>query len=70
METVNFIDFFFCFFFSKNIRSRSSRPDVFYKKRAFENFSKFTRKHMCQSVFFDKVAGLRPLEHLWWLFLS
>ena len=36
METVNFIDFFSVFFFfSKNIRSRSSRPDVFYKKRAF-----------------------------------
>ena len=25
-----------------------------------ENFEKFTRKQLCQSLFFDKVAGLRP----------
>ena len=24
------------------------------------NFAKFTGKHLCQSVFFNKVAGLRP----------
>ena len=24
------------------------------------NFVKFTGKHLCQSLFFDKVAGLRP----------
>ena len=25
-----------------------------------ENFAKFTGKHLCQSLFFNKVAGLRP----------
>ena len=26
----------------------------------FRNFAKFTGKHLCQSLFFNKVAGLRP----------
>ena len=37
----------------------SSRPEVFYKKGVLRNFAKFTRKHLCQSLFFNKVAGLR-----------
>ena len=28
-------------------------------KNVLKNFSKFTGKHLCQSLFFDKVAGLR-----------
>ena len=33
------------------------------EKGALRTFSKFTGKHPCQSLFFNKVAGLRP-EHL------
>ena len=33
---------------------------VFYKKGVLENFTKFTEKLLCQSLFFNKVAGLRP----------
>ena len=40
--------------------NRSSRPEVFCKKGVLRNFTKFTGKHLCQSVFFNKVAGLRP----------
>ena len=29
------------------------------KKGAHRNFTKFTGKHLCQSLFFNKVAGLR-----------
>ena len=29
------------------------------KKVALENFTKFTGKHLCQSLFFNKIAGLR-----------
>ena len=29
-------------------------------KKCFRNFAKFTGKHMCKSLFFNKVAGLRP----------
>ena len=35
-------------------------PEVFYKKGVLKNFTKFTGKHLCQSLFFNKVAGLRP----------
>ena len=30
---------------------RSSRPEVFYKKVALNNFEKFTGKHLCRSLF-------------------
>ena len=36
---------------------RSSRPEVFCKKGALRNFAKFTEKHLCQSIFFNKVVG-------------
>ena len=32
------------------------------KKRCFKNFAKFTGKHLCQSLFFNKEAFT---EHLW-----
>ena len=43
-----------------NTINRSSRTEVFCKKAVLRNFTKFTRKHLCQSLFFNKVAGLRP----------
>ena len=43
-------------------------PDVLYKKGALENFAKSTRKHLCQSLFFNKVRCL-SLEHISHLFL-
>ena len=36
---------------------RSSRLEVFCKKGVLKNFAKFTGKHLCQSLFFNKVAG-------------
>ena len=45
----------------KNMRThRSSHPEVFCKKGVLRNFTKFTGKHPCQSLFFNKVAGQRP----------
>ena len=35
---------------------RSSRPNVFNKKVMLKNFAKFTGKHLCQNLFFNKVA--------------
>ena len=35
-------------------------PEVFYKKGVLKNFTKFTGKHLFQSLFFNKVAELRP----------
>ena len=34
-------------------------PEVFYKKDALRNYAKFTGKHLCQSLFLNKVVGLR-----------
>ena len=39
---------------------RSSRPEVFCKKGALRNFAKFTEKHLCRSLVFNKIAGLSP----------
>ena len=39
-------------------RSRHRRCSV--RKGVFRNFAKFTGKHLCQSLFLNKVAGLRP----------
>ena len=45
---------------------RSSLPKVFCKKAVLKNFAKFTGIHLCQSLFFNKVAnlGLRPATSL------
>ena len=39
---------------------RTSHQRYFVRKGVFRNFTKFTGKHLCQSLFFNKVAGLRP----------
>ena len=36
---------------------RSSRPEMLCKKAVLRVFLKFTRKHLCQSLFIAKVAG-------------
>ena len=38
---------------------RSSRLEVFCEKGVLRIFAKFTRKHLCQSLFFNKVEGVR-----------
>ena len=48
--------------------STSSLPEVFCKKGGLKNFAKFIKKQLCQSLFFNKVAGVRPvilLKRLW-----
>ena len=42
---------------------RQKQPlEVFYKKGVLKNFAKFTEKHLRQSLFFNKVAGLQFCE--------
>ena len=43
---------------------RSSCPEVFCKKGALRDFAKFTGKHLCQSLFFNKFLKKR----LWHMF--
>ena len=40
---------------------RSSCPEVFCKRGILRNFTKFTGIHPRQSLFFNKVTGLRPV---------
>ena len=40
--------------------NRSRRQEVFCKKGSLKNFAKLTVKHLCQSLLFQKVSGLRP----------
>ena len=53
------------------MKVRSSHQRCSVKKGVLRNFAKFTGKHLCQSLFFNKVAGLRPkaytffTEHPW-----
>ena len=37
---------------------------MFWKKGVLRNSTKMTGKHLCQSLFFNKVAGLRPANLL------
>ena len=70
--------------FKKPSLFRSSRPEVLCEKGVLRNIAKFTGRHLCQSLLFDKketlgqvfpvnfVKFLRTpflIEHLWWLFL-
>ena len=48
------------YFLLSQFFTRSSRPEVFCKKGVLRNFTKFTGKHLCQRLFFNNVAGLRP----------
>ena len=42
------------------INYRSSHQSCSVKIGVLRSFTKFTGKHMCQSLFFNNVAGLRP----------
>ena len=43
--------------FSKLSVFRDSLQEVFCKKSVSETFAKFTEKRLCQSLYFNKVAG-------------
>ena len=48
---------------AKPVTCRSSRPEVFCRKGVLRNFTKFTGKHLCHSLFFNKVAVIK--KRLW-----
>ena len=41
-------------------KGRSSRPEMLCKNGVLRNIAKFTGKHLCESLFFNKFAGVRP----------
>ena len=48
------------FFLNRFQKYRGSRLKVFYKKNVIDIFAKLTWKHLCQSLYFNKVANLKP----------
>ena len=48
---ISFLKMLYCNF----LKGRSSRWEMFSKKGILKNFSKFTGKHMCWSLFFNKL---------------
>ena len=55
MKKVNFV-----LQMSYKLLHRSSHQRCSVRKGILRNFAKFTGKHLCQSLFFNKVAGLSP----------
>ena len=53
-----FIYLFFLWYYYCYCNIQKQPPEVFYKKGVLRNFTKFTGKHLCQSLFFSKVASL------------
>ena len=49
------------YFHKKASSNRSSRPEVWYKIDILKTFSKLTRKHLCRSLFFNKLQALAPV---------
>ena len=45
-------------FLASSFRSNHQRCSI--QKGVFRNFTKFTGKNLCQGLFFNNVAGLRP----------
>ena len=44
----------------KWIKFEKQPPEVFCEKGVSKDFAKFSRKHLCQSLFLNKAAGLSP----------
>ena len=61
-EEVNVV---FSFLVSTSYKFWKQPAEVFYKKGVLRNFTKFTGKHLCQSLFYNKVAGLEALMLVW-----
>ena len=49
-----------------NVVSKSSHQRCSVKKGVLINFAKFTGKHLCQSLFLNKVAGATLLKKILW----
>ena len=45
-------------------KQKQSSGGVLCKKDVLRNFPKLTGKHLCQSLFFNEIAGLRPVNLL------
>ena len=68
-SALNTLSEYIYLYISKNITSytfllvfkipQKQPPEMLYKKIVLKNFAKITGKHLCQSLFFNNVAGSR-----------
>ena len=58
------LEFIHITYFFGMVRNRSSHQRCFVVEGVLRNFAKFLGKHLCQSLFFNKAAGLRKKETL------
>ena len=61
-QVVDYHFFLLILIINQLLHYRSSRPEVSCKKGILRNLTKFTGKHLCQSLFFNKVAGLNFIK--------
>ena len=60
---VDFCSIMICQWSVKSFANKQKQPlEAFYKKGVLKNFAKFTGKYLCQSLFFNKVATLSPVN--------
>ena len=56
---------YYCFCLLNSCSLYITRLEAYYKKIVLRNFAKFTGKHLCQRLFFNKVAGPRAATCFW-----
>ena len=44
---------------TKYVKTQKQPPEVYHKESVLRNFTKFRGKHLCKSLFFNKVLALR-----------
>ena len=64
MQTLPSVLYMVLIFSGTHGNQRSSHQRCYARKGVLRNFTKFTEKRLCQSLFFDKVAGLSPVTLL------
>ena len=47
-----------------NPKHQKQPPEMFYKKGVPKKFTESIGKHLCQSLFLNKVAGLQRCHHI------
>ena len=63
-DTILFLTSFCVANFTSGWDIRSSHQRCSVKKGLLGNFAKFAGKHLCQSLFFNKVTGLTAFKNL------
>ena len=65
MFDVSYVELFFIsFWIVTSSKRRCSSLEVFYKIGALKNFAKLAGKHLCRSLFFNKILARRPVTLL------